>query len=149
MPPPMDSPPTWARRRRRWSRRSRRSNAQRVKEYRVGRPGRLAHLGGDPHAPSRRRPQRVHALSRMIRRQDGLLALLVEAEDAERGDQGCGAAAGQADPLAPAGAVAVAGRGAVADALDEAVPRLRHDDDDAPGEAGDVRAPAAPRPLAA
>src|SRR5438552_11753727 len=83
----------------------------------------------------------------MIRRQDGLLALLVEAEDAERGDQGRGAAAGQADPLAPAGAVAVAGRGAVADALDEAVPRLRHDDDDAPGEAGDVRAPAAPRQL--
>src|SRR6266481_1475373 len=84
----------------------------------------------------------LHALPRMIRGEVHLAGGGIEAEDAQGGDHRGRAAAAETDALAPARAIAEAGRGDEVDPLAEAVLLLRHDHHEAAREARDV--PAAP-----
>ena len=101
----------------------------------VGR-GREGEPGGGPHA--------LHALARDDRRRATSRSV---AGSKRKTPSVVTTAAGppprEPDPRAPARAVAEAGRGDVVHALAEAVPLLRHDHHEAPGQARDVGAAAA------
>ena len=112
-------------------------------------PGRVGvGVGADvrAHVASRSpwRPARSPRSAPGDRRRDTSRACRgIEAEDAERGDHRGRPAAAEPDPLAPARAVAEAGRGDEVHPVAEAVLLLRHDHHEAPGQARDVAAAAA------
>src|SRR5262245_61428019 len=99
------------------------------------RRGRRADGRGHGQRPARRDIHAFDALPGMKGSQVHLPRVRVEAVDAERRDHGRRSAARQADALAPARALAEAGRGDEVDALAEAVALLRHDHDESPREA--------------
>src|SRR5438309_10241577 len=97
------------------------------------RRGRLVAVRGHAEIPARGGPDARHRLARMPGHENHLARRLVEAVNAQRGDDGHRPAAAQPHALAPPRAVPEARRGDEVHPLAESVLLLRHDDDEAPG----------------